>query len=278
MVEYKNKSSLPVISTYEEGKVMTDKELEDFALQLRRDIIELTYYSGTKSSHVGGELSAAEIMAVLYGHALKLKPEEPEWEDLLCVIHCLLEADSLLISDLAHYHYVVRKGSLSHKRFSEMVTNEISLVNEIREALKHTTIIDNLETMLDSRLKGQIAFFLKESCDKGYVVQYYELKDMTHLLGKKIVLYGAGVVGRDYYTQLSRDRRIDIVAWIDKCSEKHKLDFYEVQSVDYIKSVEFDIVLICVNNKIVAQKMISTLCDMGIDREKILWYKPERAF
>ena len=81
MVEYKNKSSLPVISAYEEGRVMTEQELKDFALQLRRDIIELTYYSGTKSSHVGGELSAAEIMAVLYGHALKLKPEEPEWED-----------------------------------------------------------------------------------------------------------------------------------------------------------------------------------------------------
>ena len=31
---------------------LTEQELRDFALQLRRDIIELTYYSGTKSSHI----------------------------------------------------------------------------------------------------------------------------------------------------------------------------------------------------------------------------------
>jgi len=89
-MEYRNKSSLPVISTYKAG--MTEKELEDLALQLRRDVIELTYYSGTQSSHVGGELSAAEMIAVLYGYVLKLRPEQPEWEDrdrlILSKGHC----------------------------------------------------------------------------------------------------------------------------------------------------------------------------------------------
>ena len=76
-MEYKNQSNLPVISEYRQN--MSEQDLKDFALQLRRDVIELTYYSGTQSSHVGGELSAAEIMAVLYGYALRLKPEEPDW-------------------------------------------------------------------------------------------------------------------------------------------------------------------------------------------------------
>ncbi len=70
---------IPVISRYKER--LSDAELMDFALQLRRDIIGLTFCSGTGSSHVGGELSAAEIMAVLYGHALNLCPEEPEWAE-----------------------------------------------------------------------------------------------------------------------------------------------------------------------------------------------------
>lgn len=77
--QYKNVSKLPVISRYHPG--MTDKEIEDFALQLRRDIIEITYFSGTKSSHTGGELSAAEIIAVLYADALDLRPEEPDWPE-----------------------------------------------------------------------------------------------------------------------------------------------------------------------------------------------------
>lgn len=81
MLEYKNFSDMPVISKYEEGHVMTDDELKDLALQFRRDIIELTRFSGTNSSHLGGQLSAAEIMAVLYGRMLNLKPEDPFWED-----------------------------------------------------------------------------------------------------------------------------------------------------------------------------------------------------
>lgn len=76
-MHYKNKSTLPVISTYKSA--MTMEDLEEFALQLRRDVIELTYYSGTQSSHVGGELSLADIMAVLYGDTLKLRPDDPEW-------------------------------------------------------------------------------------------------------------------------------------------------------------------------------------------------------
>ena len=75
---YQNSSRLPIISTYKPA--MTTRELEDLALQLRRDVIELTYYSGTQSSHVGGELSAADMIAVLYGYALNLRPEDPEWE------------------------------------------------------------------------------------------------------------------------------------------------------------------------------------------------------
>ena len=78
-MEYHNQSSLPVISRYEGKRLVSRGELETLALQLRRDVVELTYYSGTQSSHVGGELSAADIMAVLYGAALELNPAEPMW-------------------------------------------------------------------------------------------------------------------------------------------------------------------------------------------------------
>jgi transketolase len=89
-LEYKNKSGLKVISTYK--KNMTADELRDFALQLRRDVVEITYYSGTQSSHIGGELSSADIMAVLYGSVLNLDPKNHEWEDrdifILSKGHC----------------------------------------------------------------------------------------------------------------------------------------------------------------------------------------------
>lgn len=78
-MKYKNTSDLPLIIEYKGRLISTKEELEDLALQFRRDIIEITYYSGTQSSHVGGELSAADILAVLYGAELELKPEQPNW-------------------------------------------------------------------------------------------------------------------------------------------------------------------------------------------------------
>lgn len=77
-MKYSNDSNIAVISTYKEN--MSVEDLRDMALQLRRDIIELTWFSGTQSSHLGGELSAAEIMAVLFGRILKLDPQNPAWE------------------------------------------------------------------------------------------------------------------------------------------------------------------------------------------------------
>ncbi len=65
-----------------------------------------------------------------------------------------------------------------------MVTNELSLVKDISNILDKTPEIADYEKMLDYRVKQQIAFFLKSDCDKRYVVQLYELEDLTNLPGK----------------------------------------------------------------------------------------------
>lgn len=94
-----NVSAIPVISSYKEN--MSVRELTEAALQLRRDVIELTWYSGTGSSHVGGELSLAEIMAVLYGAVLKLDPQRPEWEDRDRIILSKGHASAVLYAAMA---------------------------------------------------------------------------------------------------------------------------------------------------------------------------------
>ena len=81
MLAYLNRSNLPVVSSYSGTLIQTREELERLALQIRRDIIEITYYSGTQSSHVGGELSCADILAVIYGSFLGVQPENPDWPE-----------------------------------------------------------------------------------------------------------------------------------------------------------------------------------------------------
>ena len=44
--------------------------------EFRKDLLDLTIHSGTGSSHIGGELSLVEILAVLFFHTLRLDPRE----------------------------------------------------------------------------------------------------------------------------------------------------------------------------------------------------------
>ena len=58
---------------------MDIKELTKKAVEIREGIIEAVYHAG--SGHPGGSLSVADILTVLYFHEMKIKPEEPDWED-----------------------------------------------------------------------------------------------------------------------------------------------------------------------------------------------------
>lgn len=58
-------------------------ELERFAAQIRVETIKSVARRGF--GHIGGSLSVADLLAVLYGREMKVRPEEPDWEgrDLL---------------------------------------------------------------------------------------------------------------------------------------------------------------------------------------------------
>ena len=58
---------------------MSVLEVKRMANQIRQDII--TMLIPAKSGHPGGSLSAADILATLYFHEMRIKPEEPQWAD-----------------------------------------------------------------------------------------------------------------------------------------------------------------------------------------------------
>ncbi len=53
--------------------------LEEKAHQLRRATLDTTHFAG--SGHIGGGLSAMDIMVVLYYKYMNLKKDDPTWED-----------------------------------------------------------------------------------------------------------------------------------------------------------------------------------------------------
>lgn len=58
---------------------MPDLEIELICKQIRRHIVQMVYEA--KSGHIGGSMSAVEIMTVLYSEFLNHDPDRPDWPD-----------------------------------------------------------------------------------------------------------------------------------------------------------------------------------------------------
>lgn len=57
------------------------KEITKAAIQVRRNIIDMTYRAGRNGAHIGGGLSMVEILTVLYFDTLNIDPQYPENEN-----------------------------------------------------------------------------------------------------------------------------------------------------------------------------------------------------
>ena len=53
--------------------------LEEVARRIRVEVIRAVYHA--RAGHLGGPLSAADILAVLYFHVMRIRPDEPRWPD-----------------------------------------------------------------------------------------------------------------------------------------------------------------------------------------------------
>lgn len=73
---------------------MNIKEIENMSNWMRIQAIEMAYRAGDSGAHLGAGLSAIEILAVLYGHAMKYDVENPNQEERDIFIpskaHCVL--------------------------------------------------------------------------------------------------------------------------------------------------------------------------------------------
>jgi transketolase len=53
--------------------------LQEIARRIRVEIVRSVYHA--KAGHLGGPLSAADLLAALYFHELRIRPDEPAWAD-----------------------------------------------------------------------------------------------------------------------------------------------------------------------------------------------------
>ena len=96
--------------------------------------------------------------------------------------------------------------------------------------------------------------------------------DTDGLKNKRIVLYGAGKAGRDYYRQLTK-MGYNVVLWVDSNSS----EIENVKAPTAIFEVGYDIILLSVSRSEYVESIKQSLRNIGIGEEKLMWKKPVRT-
>lgn len=90
---------------------------------------------------------------------------------------------------------------------------------------------------------------------------------------KKIIIYGAGKIGKQIVHMIKRSGLCRIVLWVDMNYQDKKGLEMPVASIEDIETVQYDHILIAIDNSMIAKKVKELLIKkMGVEPEKILEY------
>ncbi len=82
------------------------KKLEQRAIVIRRHIVQMMYNAG--GGHIGGSLSATDILVCLYFHIMRVDPDNPNWEDRDRLVLSKGHAAAALYATMAERGYFPR--------------------------------------------------------------------------------------------------------------------------------------------------------------------------
>lgn len=143
------------------------------------------------------------------------------------------------------------------------------------ERFRLPNYITQIETLFDDMLEMEEGVYSTyefnsqlELKDRPY---YYHFPIEYIQKNQKIILYGAGKVGTDYYNFLKESHYCHLAGWVDIDYQKLRKMGKEVSSLETINEMQYDLVLIAHANKGIAGAIKADLQKMGIPKEKIIW-------
>jgi len=122
------------------------------------------------------------------------------------------------------------------------------------------------ELMKKTALTGERQ--IRELFEK-YVFPYHKVKGKS-----RVVLYGAGAVGKTFKEQLNRTKYCAVVLWVDKRFNELRKMGIRVWSPEQIKEIDYDYLVIAIESETAAQSVQKEMIQKGIPKEMIVWENP----
>lgn len=194
-------------------------------------------------------------------------------EDAAVVYKTLLIARKIVITNEYLYFYRTNPDSMCLSKNLDIFSEIYYFQKYMNSVFSHYS--DSYE--LEKQLQAYLLLLIK----KGMMdVFSLKLRDLYHIpfsisdIGQKVVIYGAGSVGKSYYRQLAQEKNIKIVGWIDRKLAETLVYNYKIESSDILYNINFDKLIVAVKDYQMAIEIRKEL-DKIVPNEKILWKKPK---
>lgn len=207
-------------------------------------------------------------------------------EDAASTYPCMLNANTVYISHECLYHHriITNVQSREYKRehvYERWVTFYKYLSNVFSDSKYKDIMMPQLEGYFFRILNDMIVNDIGINVGNYFRRQIYQKENMKYIFPiqcqidlKNVIIYGAGVVGENYYRQFIGNG-IKVLAWVDKNYKKYKQMGYPVTEIKKIKSIDYNYIIIAVLKEEVAQNIRQELKSEGINEKKLIWIKPQ---
>ncbi len=223
-------------------------------------------------------------------------------EDNLFNFCCMLQAEKVRHVNTAYFHRIVREDSImtSEKKYSNFHGIYITYTEMLKYIEDNSTkykkkYLKSIYRVIDSIMRTMRNMYVYNLSDeeKGNISEFLPTAQyrVETLLGKnqvytntlypcpfyllppqsRIVLYGAGNIGKRYYQQFKEGKYAEIVKWVDKQFYTLREEGLPVDNVESIGDVDYDYVFISIADEKIASEIISNLKQMGVSDQRIIW-------
>lgn len=194
-------------------------------------------------------------------------------EDIIFFLYAIKNAKKIASIEEPLYHYRVREDSMSHHIDGiQLLLKEDKLTNYLYDLIY--SLFPTFERkIIDEWILQRKMTAYKYNLEKfGVDVIQYRYPDVDWLKNKKVVLYGAGSVGKDYLKYLSKYEDISIVAWVDRDSHKYNYEYRKVLDVKELTHLQFDYIIIAIKDIEIAHEVALEISEnYNISYNKIIW-------
>ena len=187
-------------------------------------------------------------------------------EDRIFMFMYLLNCESIKIVNRALYHYRLHNDSCTHTRDKFFLNN----INEYYVFLEKYFSNYSIKDELICQLEYEVVNLINSAIDYRLGFKFYknirfEMPFVPELFeNKKVVLYGAGKVGRDYHHQLIQNQKIKKIKWVDQRYEHYREKGMSVDCVEGIQDEEYDYIIIAVKREKMARDIENKLLETGV--------------